>query len=166
MKPANPLPPLTQMPKNIIELRTGERLVAAATYGFSSEKLGTSSVLAEVHCSASKHQPLWSIPPRAYAEVYRDSKGMRWYSVGGCWKTKATARTDEELEQERQETGTVIAHIPRDVWKAWTPRERRDRRAIVYDPSLTDSQALVCLLAWGAVEGAPPEPAWTTETSP
>ncbi len=132
-----------------------ERLLKSVRYFFASDKLGTSSFLFEIHSSGTKHMPIWCIPAKAYAEVYRDSKGMRWYSVGGCWKDQATAKSDEELEQERQETGQVIAHIRQEVWKAWTPQERRDRRAVVSDSSLTDAQVVECLLVWGGAAGPP-----------
>lgn len=135
----------------------------SATIGYfgRTDKMGTSgsNPLSEFS-SSTKHQPLWCIPPRVYAQVWRGSYRMRWFGVGGCWKSSATDKSDEEVEQERQETGTVIAHIAREVWKAWTPRERRDRRAVIYDRALTDPQAVTCVVAWGGVAGPPPIPDW------
>lgn len=137
-----------------------ERLAVATTYLSASDKLGVSSALQEAVSAASKHQPLWTIPPRAYAEVRRAAKGLRWFAVGGCWRTTETAKSDEELDEEREEQGAVIAHIPTDVWSAWTPQERRDRLAVIYDATLTRDQVLTVLVSWGGVVGPPPEPDW------
>lgn len=138
-----------------------EQLAAAIGYLGSADKMGTSgpNPLNEFS-SATKHQPLWTIPAKAYAQVWRDSHRMRWFGTGGCWASKDTAKTDEELDQEREETGEVIAHIPRETWKSWTPSERRDRRAVIYDRTLTDPQAVMCVVDWGGVAGPPPIPDW------
>jgi len=136
-----------------------ERLIGAVGYLGSADKMGT---ILEEFSTTTKHQPLWCIPPKAFAQVWRGSKGMRWFGVGGCWKSQATEKTDEELDEERETVGQVLAHVPIAVWKAWTPRERRDRRAVVSDRSLTDAQILEFLVACGAVAGPPPDP-WGEE---
>lgn len=137
-----------------------ERLVAAVRYYAEGDKMGTStpSALREVSSAATKHQPIWTIPGRAYAEVYRGSKNMRWFAVAGVWASEDTAKTDEELNEEREVEGETIAHIPVDVWNGWTPAERRDRMAIIYDRTVTREQVLIFLLACGALAGPPPDP--------
>lgn len=138
-----------------------ERLAVALRYLGSVDKMGTSaSNPLHEFSSSSKHQPLWCIPPKAYAQVWRDSFRVRWFGVGGCWACKDTVKSDEEVEQERQKTGEIIAHILRETWRSWTPRERRDRRAVICDRTLTDAQAVDYVVACGGIAGAPSEPDW------
>jgi len=141
-----------------------DQLGKALGYFGSSDKMGTSSILSEFSTS-TKHQPLWCIPPKAYAQVWRDSHRLRWFGVGGCWHASDTAKSDEELEQERQETGLTIAHVLREIWKAWTPQERRDRRAVVHDRTLTDDQVVHYVVACGGIAGPPPLPDWGEQVS-
>lgn len=136
-----------------------ERLLQAATYlANDSEKQGTLSVLHETTASATKHQPIWTIPAEAFAEVWKNSKKMRWFGVGGCWKTTETDATDEALNEEREEVGQVVAHIPGDVWRSWTPQERRDRCSVITDRGVPWRDLQEVLEAWGCVLGPPPDP--------
>lgn len=138
-----------------------ERLGRALHYFGTAEKMGTTGANPLMELSTStKHQPLWCIPATPYAEVYRASHYMRWFAVGGCWRTGKTDQTDEELDAEREQMGTVIAHVPGAVWRAWTPHERRDRRAVVHDRSLTDAQIVELVIAWGGLAGPPSLPDW------
>lgn len=138
-----------------------EELAKVLHYFGKDEKMGRPpAALREAMGQAHKHQPVWSIPAEAFAEVWMESKGLRWFGVGGVFKTDETDKTDEELSEEREEVAPVIGHIPREVWAAWTPEERRDRQAVLTDRSLTRPQILEYLVACGGVEGPPPEPDW------
>jgi hypothetical protein len=136
-----------------------EELGQVVGYLGADDKMGgASSVIRETLGAPTKHQPVWSMPSRAFAEVWRDSKGVRWFGVGGCFKTEETDKTDEELNEEREELGAVVAHIPKDIWKTWTPQERRDRQAILTDPALPWVEVVPALLAWGGVLGSQGDP--------
>jgi hypothetical protein len=133
-------------------------LVKAVQYFGTEDKMGTraGSALLEFN-SATKHLPTWCIPAKPYAEVYQVSSGLRWFSVAGCWKTKQTDKSDEELEQERTATGEGIAHILARLYRSWTPRERRDRRAVIHDATLTDAQVVEYVVACGGGAGPAPQ---------
>jgi len=105
---------------------------------------------------------MWCIPPKAYAELYRDTKGMRWFGVGGCWKTASTDKSDEQLEEERTVEGQEIAFMPSGVFNTWTARQRRDFLCVVCDSDLTRDQVLAHILACGGGIGSPPDP-WVGE---
>lgn len=136
-----------------------ERLVQATTYlAADAEKQGTLPALYEATSTATKHQPIWAIPAPAFAEVWTASKGMRWFGVGGCWKTTETDATDEALNEEREEVGQVVAHIPGEVWRSWKPQERRDRCAVITDRGVPWRELQEVLQAWGCVLGPPPDP--------
>lgn len=139
-----------------------DNLVKAIQYFASQDKMGTAAgpALLELN-TTTKHQPTWCIPGKAYAEVYRDSYRLRWFAVGGCWKTKETAKSDEELEQERASVGKEkIAHIRSELYRSWKARERRDRRAVIYDRALTDGQVTDYVVACGGGAGPAPLPDW------
>lgn|GEM_PF-7118931 len=139
----------------------------AVQYLGTQDKMGTGTGSAFMEFnSTTKHMPTWCIPGMPYAEVYRASHRMRWFGVGGCWNTKETAKSDEELEQERVSEGKAkIAHILSALYKSWKPRERRDRRAVIYDPSLTDGQVVDFVVACGGAAGASPDP-WSETVGP
>jgi hypothetical protein len=141
-----------------------ERLGKALHYLGAAEKMGTSDVPDDnplnEFSTTTKHQPLWAIPPYAYAQVWRESYRMRWFGVGGVWNTKATAKTDAEIDQEREEIGSVIAHIPRSVWLSWTPKFRREIRALVSDRTRSDAEVVAHIANQGGVAGPPPTPDW------
>lgn len=132
-------------------------LIKAVKYFGTEDKMGTKAgdALLEFN-SATKHEPAWCIPVKAYAEVYLSSTGLRWFSVAGCWKTKQTAKTDEELDGERESTGTGIAHILARLYRSWTRSERLDRRAVIYDSALTDEQVVDYVSACGGAPGPAP----------
>lgn len=136
-----------------------EALGQVVGYLAADDKLNAPpAVLREALGAPTKHQPVWCMPGKAFAEVWRDSKGVRWFGVGGCFKDAETDKTDEELGEERETTGEVLAHIPKEVWKSWKPQERRDRLAILSDASLAWEQVAPVLVAWGGVLGAPGDP--------
>lgn len=149
-----------------------EGLAKAIKYLGRADKMGTSDVpddacvarnpLAELSTS-TKHQPVWCIPPRAYAEVWRGSHRMRWFGVGGVWKSPATTKTDSEIDAEREEMGSVIAHIPRAIWLSWSPTLRREVRVLVGDRSMGDLHVIDRIVAEGGVAGPPPIPNWGEE---
>lgn len=148
-----------------------ERLAKALHYLGAAEKMGTSEVPDDSFnplnefSTTTKHQPLWAIPPRAYAEVWRDSYRMKWFDTGGAWHTKATAKTDAEIDQEREETGDVIAHIPRSVWLSWPPKLRREIRALVSDRAISDAGVVARITERGGMAGPPPLPDWGDQTA-
>ena len=148
-----------------------ERLGKALHYLGKAEKMGTSDVADDASnpllefSTSTKHQPLWCIPPYAYAQVWRDSYRMRWFGVGGVWNTTATAKSDAEIDQEREEIGTVIAHIPRSVWLSWTPKFRREIRALVSNRTRSDAEVVAHIANQGGVAGPPPIPDWGEQAS-
>lgn len=97
-------------------------------------------VLWEVTGLATKAPP-WRMPARAYAEVWRDSRGLRWVGSGGCWKI--SRETDEQLAEERErQEGEVIAHVREEVWRALPRSIRVQLLDLIYDQSL-DREAFI-----------------------
>jgi hypothetical protein len=90
---------------------------------------------------------------------------MKWFDTGGAWHTKATAKTDAEIDQEREETGEVIAHIPRSVWLSWPPKLRREIRALVSDRAISDAGVVARITERGGMAGPPPLPDWGDQTA-
>jgi hypothetical protein len=85
------------------------------------------------------------------------SSGLRWYGVGGCWETPETAKTDEEVNQERASQGEGIAHIGTRTWRGWTRRERRVLRCVVADQGLSDDNVVEYVVACGGWAGPAPK---------
>ena len=141
-----------------------DRLLQATRYLAESDKMGTTA-LREAASAATKHQPIWTIPAKPYAEIYTESRGTKWFGTGGCWSSEEVDKTDEELNEERQDAGQVVAHILGDTWKTWTPKERRDRLAVITDKGIPWADLVPCILTWGVVLGPPPDP-WPGEEGP
>lgn len=121
------------------------------------------AALREAMGSAHKHQPVWCMEPKSFSEVWTESKGLHWFGVGGIFKTKETDKSDEEISEEREETAPAIGYVPIDVFRKWTPEEKRDRQTVLVDRILTKAQVLEYLVAVGGVVGPPPEPDWGIE---
>jgi hypothetical protein len=100
------------------------------------------------------------MPSKAFAEVWRESKGLRWFGVSGCFKTAETDKTDEEINKERQEDRPTIGYVPRDVFRSWAGEEKRDRQCVLVDRTLSVGQRLEYLCAVGGILGPPPIPDW------
>lgn len=144
-----------------------EELARVVNYMGSDEKMGRPpAALREALGAATKHQPVWCMDPRAFAEVWLESKGLRWFGVGGIFKTEETDKSDEDLNEEREEVAPIIGYIPDEVFRSWGRGERRDRQAVLVDRSLTRFQALECLVAWGGIAGPPPEVDWGDSGKP
>jgi hypothetical protein len=119
-----------------------------------NEQESTASMLREVSSASSKHQPIWTIPGKAYAEVWKDSKGMHWFAVTGCWRTPKTAKTDAELDAERMvDDENVVAHLLAATYKAWTPAQRRERMIVIRDPKIRTEDMLRLLGPFGVKSG-------------
>ena len=145
-----------------------EELVQTMNYLGSDEKMGkrAPAALREELGGAHKHQPVWCMPSKPFAEVWDESKGMRWFGVGGIFKTAETDKTDEEINDEREETKPAIGYVPQDVFRTWTGRELRDRQAILTDRTLTTAQKLEYFVAVGGILGPPPAPDWGDRAAP
>jgi hypothetical protein len=105
-----------------------------------------SHVLAgEVLGGASKRGSApWDLPPRAFAEVWHDSKGHRWFGAGGCWKSAQveSVESEEGAAEARETHGAVIGSVPREDWRR-LPRElRRWVRGLAANRALTDADFL------------------------
>jgi hypothetical protein len=125
-------------------------LLAVVRYGTKQAAHEPSQTLAhvlagEVLGGASKRGSApWDLPPVAYAEVWHDSKGYRWFGAGGCWKSdQVKAVESEEGAAEAREThGEVIGSVPREDWRR-LPRElRRWVRGLAANRALTDADFL------------------------
>jgi hypothetical protein len=122
-------------------------LLAVVRYGTKQAAQEPSQTLShvlagEVLGGASKRGSApWDLPPVAYAEVWHDSKGYRWFGVGGCWKSaQVKAVESEEGAAEAREThGEVIGSVPREDWRR-LPRElRRWVRGLAANRALSDA---------------------------
>ncbi len=105
-----------------------------------------SHVLAgEVLGGASKRGSApWDLPAPAFAEVWHDSKGHRWFGVGGCWKSAAVeaVESEEGAAEARETHGEVIGSVPREDWRR-LPRELRQWvRGLAANRRLTDADFL------------------------
>lgn len=140
------------------EVEKGEETRMLHYFG-EAAKMGTrgGDALHEVMGSTTKHQPVWSIPAAAFAEIWADSKNIRWFGVGGVMRDQETEKSDEEIEEERKSTDPIVACVNTSVWKSWSPRDRRDRMVVARDPSLPLGDFLRAWRAWGGIVGTPPD---------
>ena len=138
-----------------------EELMTVVNYLGADDKLGRApGALREALGAPYKHQPLWAIPSRPFEEIWFDSKGFRWFGTGGLFKGTDADKTDEEISEVRNHDKPTIAHVPDDVYLTWTPREKRDRQAVMVDRSLSMEQVIVYVLAIGGKIGPKPDLYW------
>lgn len=95
----------------------------------------------EVTGTSHKHNAPWLLPVDAYVEVFTTSRNVRWFGVGGCWRTKETQKCEKEeiLEQERGKDDEVLVTIPAQVWKEMTFAQKFAVKDVVYDREIDDA---------------------------
>lgn len=95
----------------------------------------------EVTGTSHKHNAPWLLPVDAYVEVFTTSRNVRWFGVGGCWRSKETEKCEKEevLEQERGKDDEVLVTIPAQVWKQMTFAQRFAVKDVVYDREIDDA---------------------------
>jgi hypothetical protein len=88
--------------------------------------------------TSKKESAPWGLPPLEFAEVWRDSKGHRWFGVGGIWRSKATEQveTDEGAQELRDELGIVIAAVERWKFASLSPAQRAWITGLAANPAL------------------------------
>jgi len=98
----------------------------------------------EVTGASTKPKAPWLLPPNAYVEVYLNSRGVRWFGVGGCWRTVSTVNCESELslELERELEGEVLLRIPGRGWDKLSMEERFWVRSIVADKEIDDGECV------------------------
>lgn len=144
-----------------------ERLLPTVRYLGKDEKMGNApSALRESLGATTKHQPLWCLPSHAFSEIYMTSKKVRWFDTSGLFAGTDADKSDEELSEERTSEKPKMAYISRDVLLSWTPKERRDRWAVISDRTLTDAQVVEVVVAWGGLAGPRPDPWAGMDDSP
>ena len=112
------------------------------------------------------HKALWEMEPAAYAEVWQESKHVRWFDASGCWKPHPSTDQDDPHEaQPPRAQEALLFQIPAEIWKAWSPQERRERLTLIYDPRVTTQELLRIAMDWGA-QLWPPSPAESPDLSP
>ena len=98
----------------------------------------------EVTGTSHKHNAPWLLPVAAYVEIFLDSRNVRWFGVGGCWKTVETTKCEEEgaLEGEREAKDPVLAAIPTVAWRKFTSAEKYLIKDVVYDKQIDDEHCI------------------------
>jgi len=105
------------------------------------------------------HAPVWEMPAEAFAEVWRESKGVRWFDASGCWKVKNQAEeSNSDIPEVVEGAETVVLHFPAVVWTSWSPAERRKRLALICDARVPLPALMEMALDWGARMGPPEAP--------
>ena len=148
-------------------------LPRVATYLGQGEKWGGRRPAARG--DALDHTPPWCMPSEAFAEVWRESRGIRWFAAGGCWKgdkgalSEAGGQAHEEeasgtSNRARHEPQKILLHIPVPVFRQWPRRLRLDRLVTIYDPAVPSAELCRRFLEWGAILG-PPHPSLPTTFS-
>lgn len=129
-------------------------LLHAVTYFASAEKWGQVD-----HHGDAGHAATWEMPADAFTEVWRESKGVRWFDASGCWKIKHQAeKLGSGAPGATAEAEIVVFHIPASVWTAWSPAERRERLALIYNARVPLPALMEMALGWGARMGPPDVP--------
>jgi hypothetical protein len=123
-----------------------ERLVDAVAYtqkpGGGLQHLIGAEMLAGGAKAGSRP---WDLPDDVYAEVWRDSRGHRWFSSFGIWRLRKDdeKKTDEEVAADaRQATGEEVRSVPLSQWKRLTPTQADLLQGLVLNPHLSREQAL------------------------
>jgi len=101
----------------------------------------------EVTGGASKEKAVWRMPVAAYAELYEKSRGLRWFSVSGCWKSVETeaAESEDSLEAEREIKDPILFAIPVAIWNRWSVEDRLLVRALIYDRTVSNEKCVELL---------------------
>jgi hypothetical protein len=87
----------------------------------------------------------WDLPDDVYAEVWRASKGHRWFSSFGIWRLRKDdeKKTDEQVAAEtREATGEEVRSVPVSEWKRLSPTQADLLQGLVLNPRLAREQAL------------------------
>jgi hypothetical protein len=58
----------------------------------------------------------FDMPVIEQVRLWNATKGMRWFRVGGIWRTAETEKSDETLAEEDETAGEEIAAIAPEVW--------------------------------------------------
>jgi hypothetical protein len=123
-----------------------DRLVDAVAYtqkpGGGLEHLIGAELLAGG--AKSGNRP-WDLPDDVYAEVWRASKGHRWFSSFGIWKLRKDdeQKTEEQVAAEtREATGEEVRSVPVADWKRLTPEQADLLQGMVLNPRLSRDEAL------------------------
>ncbi len=142
------------------EIPAGD-LVRAVSYFGHSQKWGQPSSISKTDPTdqGPEHLPIWAIPARAFSEVWQESKGVRWFGTGGCWRGVLTdsdekpapnsavldvLQSDPALDCHQ----TPILHIPGEVWRSWSPSVRRERQAFLCHPMVRPEDLLAHAISW------------------
>lgn len=98
----------------------------------------------EVTGTSHKHNAPWLLPVAAYIEIFTTSRNVRWFGVGGCWRSKETVKCEKEevLEQERHSDDGVLVTIPIGAWKRLTVSQIFLIKDIVYDKEIDDEHCI------------------------
>jgi hypothetical protein len=95
----------------------------------------------EVTGTSHKHNAPWLLPVDAYVEVFTTSRNVRWFGVGGCWRSKETVKCEKEevLEQERNSKDEILVTIPLGAWTKFSFAQKFLIKDVVYDNEIDDA---------------------------
>lgn len=98
----------------------------------------------EVTGTSHKHNAPWLLPVAAYIEVFTTSRNVRWFGVGGCWRSKETVKCEKEevLEQERHSNDEILVTVPIHVWKKFSVSQKFLIKDVVYDQEMDDEHCI------------------------
>lgn len=118
--------------RGVVPREDGAETAAA----FADAELLEHVAAAEVLGGAAKHGAApWDIAlehPERYVELYTASKGFRWFSTSGIWKTKKLEELedDDAAGAEREKTGEVLVEVSTERWNdLMRHRQAREARA-------------------------------------
>jgi len=102
----------------------------------------------EVSLFSNKIKTPWQLPASAYAQVYKEGKGVRWFGVGGVWKCDETVKAESELEleAERESKDPILVSIPVESWNKLTIEDKLLVRAVVADKAISNVDCVATVI--------------------
>ena len=105
----------------------------------------------------------WSGVATAYADVWRDSRSVRWHGTSGWWKGPKKAQGPAEGTEARGTPQDVheappdaaLLHFSMAIWRTWPKWVQRDRHRLLCDPARSWAKVVSLAMEWGAHLGAP-----------
>lgn len=128
-----------------VKMKNLEEVIRYFTAYKKPPQLKDYNILDEVVSSKQKDKNLWNMSPRAYCEVYKDSKGIRWYSSSGIFKVANKVEENSVIDVVNKDSklGSVLLfEISGRDWKNLYLGDRFVIRDIVANRLLSDGECI------------------------
>lgn len=129
-----------------IRVKDLERVIKYFTAYKQPSQLKDYNILDEVLSSKQKDKNLWNMDPRAYCEVYIESKGTRWYSTSGIFKVGDEVEESNVVNAGNEGSKSeldLLFEIGAKDWKNLYLGDRFLIRDIVANRLLSDEECVI-----------------------